>query len=213
MDYFYLHGFASGPKSSKALILRDRLHAQGITLTIPDFNQPNFRELTLTRQLQQVEALFSKDKPVTLIGSSFGGATAAWLAQRNPQVQNLVLLAPAFGFATYHRSVLTPDQITRWRSDEPLSVYHYAQQKELLLDYKFVEDLQQYDESELTRSVNTTIIHGIHDTVIPVQSSRDYVRDRPWCSLIEVESEHGLDNAIDQIWTLVLTLNSYYDLN
>ncbi len=207
MDYFYLHGFASGPKSSKALILRDRFHAQGIALTIPDFNQPNFRELTLTRQLQQVEALFSADKPATLIGSSFGGATAAWLAQRNPQVQNLVLLAPAFGFASYHRSVLTPEQITRWRSGTPLSVYHYGEQKELLLDYQFVEDLQHYDESKLMRSVNTVIIHGIHDAVIPVQSSRDYVRDRPWCRLIEVGSNHGLDNAIDQIWTLVLTPN------
>jgi uncharacterized protein len=210
VDYFYLHGFASGPKSSKALILRDRLKAQGLVLTIPDFNQPNFRELTLTRQLQQVEALFPEDKPVTLIGSSFGGATAAWLAQRNPQVQNLILLAPAFGFATYHQSILTPEQITRWRSGEPLSVYHYAEQKDLLLDYQFIEDLQQYDELQLTRSVNTRIIHGIHDTVILVQSSRDYVRDRPWCRLIEVESDHGLDNAIDQIWTLVLTLNSDY---
>ncbi len=207
MDYFYLHGFASGPKSSKALILRDRLRSQNITLTIPDFNQPSFRELTLTRQLQQMEALLCEHMPVTLIGSSFGGATAAWLAQRNPQVQNLVLLAPAFGFATYHQSVLTPEQIMCWRSETPLSVYHYAEQKDLLLDYQFVEDLQQYDESYLTRSVNTRIIHGIHDRVIPVKSSRDYVRDRPWCRLIEVESDHGLDNAIDQIWNAIWMLD------
>jgi uncharacterized protein len=152
-----------------------------------------------------VEALF-RDHSVTLIGSSFGGATAAWLAQRNPQVQNLVLLAPAFGFANYHRSILTDDQIEHWKSGEPLSVYHYTEQKELPLDYKFVEDLQHYDESELTRSVNTKIIHGIHDPVIPVQSSRDYVHDRPWCQLIEVDSNHGLDNAIDRIWDEICTV-------
>jgi uncharacterized protein len=207
VDYFYLHGFASGPNSSKALSLLARMATRGIPLQRPNLNQGNFRELTLTRQLHQVESLFQSDRPVTLIGSSFGGATAAWLAQRNPQVQNLVLLAPAFGFGTYHQSVLSADQIDRWRSGEPLSVYHYAEQKEVLLDYNFAKDLQQYNESELTRSVSTVIIHGIHDSVIPVQSSRDYVRDRPWCNLIEVNSDHGLDNAMDTIWHEVCAIH------
>ena len=207
MDYFYLHGFASGPSSSKALILLTRMATKGITLRIPDLNQGNFQALTMTRQIHQVEALFSPDRPVTLIGSSFGGATAAWLAQRNIQVQNLVLLAPAFGFATYHQSVLTPDEINQWRSGTPLSVYHYGEQRNLTLDYEFIEDLQRYDESKLTRSVNTVVIHGINDSVVPIQSSRDYVNDRPSCRLIEVDDDHRLDHVIDTIWNEICEIS------
>ncbi|MEM1426436.1 MAG: YqiA/YcfP family alpha/beta fold hydrolase, partial [Cyanobacteria bacterium P01_H01_bin.130] len=54
MRYFYLHGFASSPKSRKAQHLSDRLTEHGLTLEIPDFNQPDFSTLTLTRQLDQM---------------------------------------------------------------------------------------------------------------------------------------------------------------
>src|SRR5688572_7467401 len=97
--YIYLHGFASSPRSAKAQDLRDRFQSLGIELTIPDLNHPDFTHLTLTRQLEQVVALLPADAtPVTLIGSSFGGLTAAWAAQTHPQIQRLVLLAPAFQF-------------------------------------------------------------------------------------------------------------------
>ncbi|MBW4549590.1 MAG: alpha/beta fold hydrolase [Aphanocapsa sp. GSE-SYN-MK-11-07L] len=94
--YIYLHGFASGPKSTKAVYLSDRFANAGVPLVVPDLNQDNFYHLTLSRQIAQVEALLPVDTPITLIGSSFGGLTAAWVAQRCPQVARLILLAPAF---------------------------------------------------------------------------------------------------------------------
>jgi Uncharacterised protein family (UPF0227). len=52
----YLHGFGSGPQSAKATFFRQRLQQVGIPVQVPDLNQDNFAQLTLTRQIQQVPA-------------------------------------------------------------------------------------------------------------------------------------------------------------
>ena len=80
--FIYLHGFASSPESTKAVYLRDRFAELQINLTIPDLNQGDFSHLTISRQLEQVAAeLPPPPTPVTLIGSSLGGLTAAHAAQ------------------------------------------------------------------------------------------------------------------------------------
>ncbi|MEM9509306.1 MAG: YqiA/YcfP family alpha/beta fold hydrolase, partial [Cyanobacteria bacterium P01_E01_bin.35] len=90
--YIYLHGFASSPQSSKAQYLRDRFAAQNLQLKVLDLNQEGFTSLTLTRQIKQTIAAFPDSNiPVTLIGSSFGALTSAWVAQQQHQVNNLVL--------------------------------------------------------------------------------------------------------------------------
>jgi hypothetical protein len=188
--------------------LSDRFAQIHLTLQIPDLNWGEFRTLTLTRQLQQVEALFphdhsadhSADRSIVLLGSSFGGLTAAWLAERCSQVERLVLLAPAFGFRHYYRSHLSPKQFERWQSGEPVLVYHYGMGRSLPLDYGFVRDLDTYDETQLCRSVPTLIFHGRRDEVVSVQASRDYGRDRPWCQVVELESDHSLGDVIEPIW-------------
>ena len=52
---FYLHGFASSAKSTKAAYLGERLRRHGLTLDCPDFNQSDFATLTLTRMLEQLD--------------------------------------------------------------------------------------------------------------------------------------------------------------
>jgi predicted esterase YcpF (UPF0227 family) len=129
-QFIYLHGFASSPESAKARDLGDRFAQINIPLSIPDLNQGDFTHLTLTRQLQQVEAELPKDStPVTLIGSSFGGLTAAWLGQTHPQVERLVLLAPAFGFLSHWLPRLGYEQTQQWKNEGFLPVYHYGRMK------------------------------------------------------------------------------------
>jgi hypothetical protein len=50
---FYLHGFASSPKSTKVGYFSERLHEHGVDVRCPDFNQPDFATLTMTRMLEQ----------------------------------------------------------------------------------------------------------------------------------------------------------------
>jgi uncharacterized protein len=202
--YIYLHGFASGPVSLKSVYLRDRFASKNLTLHIPDLNQGDFFHLTLTRQLQQVEALLpANNQPVTLIGSSFGGLTAAWLAQRNLQVERLVLLAPAFEFFDYWQAQLGEAELQTWQQSGAREIYHYAYDRMLPLSYQFVEDLAQYSDAQLQRSLETLILHGRNDEVIPLRASQTFAAQRPWVKLIELVSDHSLNNALAFIWQAI----------
>jgi hypothetical protein len=81
---FYLHGFASSSKSTKAAYLAGKLRPYGIPLHTPDFNEPDFSTLTVTRMVEQVTAAISvlPEGPVVLIGSSLGGFVAVQTALR-----------------------------------------------------------------------------------------------------------------------------------
>ncbi len=202
MDHFiYLHGFASSPQSAKADYLRDRFASLQIDLKVPDLNQGDFSHLTITRQLRQVEAELPKQViPVTLIGSSLGGLAAAWLGQRQLQVQRLVLLAPAFQFLSHWLPRLGEEQLQRWQTEQYLMVYHYGAKRSLPLSYEFVLDAAQYEDTELLRPIPTLILHGQHDEVIPLQASRDFAALRPQVRLISLDSNHALGNVLPQIW-------------
>src|ERR1700694_2176133 len=94
-SFVWLHGFASGPTSSKGRFVQQRLLERGAALQIPDLNLPSFRELTVSRMLGEVDRLAGES--AVLFGSSLGGLTAALWAARNPgRCAALVLLAPAF---------------------------------------------------------------------------------------------------------------------
>jgi uncharacterized protein len=200
-QYIYLHGFASSPKSTKARDIGDRFTQIHTQLKIPDLNCADFSQLTITRQINQVASEFSDDfTPVTLIGSSLGGLTAAHIAQQNLQVQRLVLLAPAFGFLSHWLPKLGDEQVQRWQQEKYLMVYHYGQGECLPLSYNFVTDATQYQEELLQRPIPTLILHGKNDEVIPIEASRDFGRSRPWVKLIELESDHALSSVMQEIW-------------
>ena len=204
MRYIYLHGFASTPESAKALYLCDCFAASKTSLDVPDLNQGDFSHLTITRQLAQVASLFPPDgTPVTLMGSSLGGLTSAWLAQKHSQVQRLILLAPAFGFLSHWLPRLGDEQLYQWQTSGYLSVYHYGEQRSLPLHYKFVEDAREYQETQLLRPLPTLLLHGQHDDVIPISASRTYASIRPWVKLIELDSDHGLIDVMPQIWKAI----------
>ncbi|WP_377477167.1 MAG: YqiA/YcfP family alpha/beta fold hydrolase [Microcoleus anatoxicus] len=215
-SYIYLHGFASSPDSLKAKYFRDRFSSLAIDLKTPDLNHQDFSNLTLTRQLHQIETAFLSPQTlgpvaeniknvseVTIIGSSFGGLTAAWLAQRQLSVKQIVLLAPAFDFLSHWLPRLGQEQLQKWQSEKYLPVYHYGEQRYLPLNYQFVEDMAQYHEEKLIRSVPTLIIHGLHDTIIPIQASRNFAANRPWVQLIELEDDHSLGNFLAEMWEAI----------
>ncbi|MTJ52699.1 esterase [Anabaena sp. UHCC 0253] len=206
MNYVYLHGFASSPQSSKAQDISDRFSQLQISMQIPDLNAGDFSHLTITRQLNQVAAEFSQNsQPVTLIGSSLGGLTSAHLAQQHLQVQRLILLAPAFGFLGHWLPKFGAIGLNLWQRTKYMMVYHYGQQQLLPLSYNFVTDAKKYQENLLQRPIPTLILHGKHDEVIPIQSSREFACTRPWVELIEFNSDHGLGNVTPEIWQAIST--------
>src|SRR5262249_23095582 len=139
---FYLHGFASSAKSTKAGWFADRLRESGVRLQCPDFNEPDFATLTLTRMIDQLgDALAKAGGTATLIGSSLGGTLAVLAASRFPnRVDRLVLLAPAVMFAKPGHHLLPPERIDEWRRRGALPFFHYAYNEERPLNVSFYED-------------------------------------------------------------------------
>lgn len=206
MDYLYLHGFASGPQSYKGRALGQRFQGRGLELAILDLNQGDFTHLTLSRQVQQGLAWMAGRTAVTVIGSSFGSLTAAWLAQHpdtQGRIAQLVLLAPAFGFLDHWLPRLGAEALGDWQRSRSLSVFHYGDQVTYPLDYGFVTDLQGYDDAQLTVAVPTLIVHGTQDEVIPVTASRTYAAQRPWVTLITPTSDHSLGDQEEKIWQAI----------
>ncbi len=203
-QYIYLHGFASSANSTKAQNIGDRFSQIQTKLKIPDLNAGDFSQLTITRQINQVAAEFSNNStPVTLIGSSLGGLTAAHLGQQYLQVQRLVLIAPAFGFLSHWLPKLGNEEVQRWQQEKYIMVYHYGEERLVPLSYDFVTDASQYQEKLLQRPIPTLILHGKKDEVIPIEASLDFARSRPWVELVELDSDHALGNVIEEIWQAI----------
>jgi len=203
----YLHGLASGPGSTKAQAMRERLAAVGYDLAIPDLNQDDFARLTLSRQIQQGVALVAAEaEDVVLFGSSFGGLTAAWMAEQpsiQHQIRGLVLLAPAFDFLGQWLPRLRPAQLATWQRTGTMPIFHYGYSQLQFLHYNFVTDVQRYDDAQLQHPVPTLIFHGRQDEVISIDASRAYCTARPWTELVELEGDHSLTDWGPAIWQRV----------
>ena len=199
LNYIYLHGFGSSPKSAKGQYLANR-----IDLIIPDLNRGDFTHLTLTRQLEQIgKGYLQSSASFNLIGSSFGGLTAAWLGEKHQNIDRLVLLAPAFNFLSHWLPKLGQQQLKQWQETGYLSIYHYGEATYLPLHYQFILDLDRYQEKNLQRSIPTLILHGIDDDVIAIDSSRHYTSTCPWVKLIELKDDHTLSKTMPQIWQAI----------
>ncbi len=207
LKYIYLHGFASSPQSTKAQQFKALFAAENIPLIVPDLNQNDFYNLTVTRQIQQVSTYIENNPtPVTLIGSSLGGLTAAYLAEKSKEVKQLILLAPAFNFFSHWVNNLDKNILNNWKNQGELSIYHYGYDQELPLSYQFIIDGKTYDETQLKRPVPTLIFHGKNDVIIPIQSSYDYAKTRKWVTLRELDSDHGLTDMTPKIWQQIQTI-------
>lgn len=116
-QYLYLHGFASSPESTKAFYFFEQFQQIEIPLTVINFNEPDFNNLSLSRQIDQVSNIIDHNdqSKFILIGSSFGGLTANWLANKYPQnIKALILLAPAFDFFHHLKNIITDQIIEQW---------------------------------------------------------------------------------------------------
>jgi pimeloyl-ACP methyl ester carboxylesterase len=205
MKLIYLHGFASGPQSSKAQYFRRRFEELGMEMQIPDLNEGAFESLTLSGQLRVIERVAQGDDDVRLIGSSMGGYLAALYAARRPEVTQLVLLAPAFNFARRWRDMLGAEKVDEWRRTGWLPVYHYGEKVEQRVGYSLLEDADQCEDyPDVSQPV--LIFHGSHDDVVPPGLSRRFAELRPQTALRILDSDHQLLNVLEEMWTEIRSL-------
>jgi uncharacterized protein len=192
----YLHGFASGQSSSKAQYFRERLEAAGASVEIPDLAEGDFENLTISGQLRVIERA-AAGEPVSLMGSSMGGYLAALYAARHPEVQRLVLLAPAFCFARRWPEKLGP-LAEEWRRTGAMDVFHYADNRPRKVGYQLMEDALRYEDYPDFHQP-ALIFHGAHDDVVPASFSEAFAAGRDNVRLEIMDSDHQLLNVLELI--------------
>jgi pimeloyl-ACP methyl ester carboxylesterase len=202
MNLIYLHGFASGPQSSKAQFFRHRFEELGIAMQIPDLSEGNFEKLTITGQLGAIERIAGGDD-VFLIGSSMGGYLAALYAARHAQVTKLVLLAPAFGFARRWPLMLGKEKVAEWRRTGWLPIYHYGDKMQRRVSYELLEDAARYEDYPEV-SQPALIFHGRQDDVVPVEYSEEFAARHPRVALRVMESGHELIDVLEEMWVEIV---------
>ena len=200
---FYLHGFASSPKSTKVGYFTDRLLEHGNLVRCPDFNEPDFTTMTLTRMVERLggELAALGGEPATLIGSSLGGTLAILAAARfAPQVERLVLLAPAVMFAKPGHHLLPPERIEEWRRGRTLPFFHYAAGVERDLDFAFYEDSLQHDAFNTAFVQPAMIFQGLQDTSVDYRTVEAFAKTRTNVTLALLEDDHQLIASLPRIW-------------
>src|SRR6267142_2089135 len=177
MRHLWLHGFASGPTSSKGRFVGERLRERGIELVIPDLNEPAFFDLTVTRMLERVDALAGADR-VALFGSSLGGFTAATWAARRP------------GRA----------EVEKWLGSGRFAFDHHAYGRKEDLSSAFLADAQDYESFPLP-DCPALVIQGTRDDVVDPALAREFTRRMGGrARLVELPEGHELTADLPALW-------------
>ena len=181
--YAYLHGFLSGPSSSKGRTLQRVFQtAHGLDLQLLDLNGPNGDPSDLTHEgaLAAVDACWqaaaARNSRLRLIGSSFGGWVAAAYAERYPErVDRLLLLSPALAWQEdqWERIVGGTPELDAWRESGTRSFAMPSDGRAVTVPWRFARDT--LSQSRL-RSIRcpTCIVHGQYDREVPPAVSRAF---------------------------------------
>ena len=203
MHVFYLHGFASSARSTKAGFLAAKLRAHGLSLHTPDFNLPDFPTLTVTRMIAQtadaIDAL--PPAPVVLIGSSLGAFVAVQVAcQRSSQISKLVLLAPALDFGGNRMRSLGDAGLEEWKRAGVLNVFHYGFGRMMDVQYQLYADARGYDCVNAGVQMPVQIFQGRRDDAVDPESVERWAAARPNVELHMLDDDHQLTGSLEIIW-------------
>jgi pimeloyl-ACP methyl ester carboxylesterase len=201
----YLHGFGSGPDSTKARAVAEGLAADGIALARLDLTPgpDGFERSTPSSMLAVVEAeLAGHPGPHAIVGSSLGGWIGALAASRNPSVERLVLLAPAFRLHERWMARLAPADLERWRREGSVEVHHHASNRPRRIGWAFFEDAARWPAFPVV-TVPALCIAGRRDETVRLEDVEAWVERTPGARLEVVDDGHELTGALGRIvaWT------------
>ena len=188
--YLYLHGFASGPHSAKAVEFAGHYARRGIGIDRLDLRVPSLEHLRLSAMIAEVQHAIGEDSDRAVVfGSSLGGLTAARVAERDARVTAPVLLAPAFQLIARWRELAGWDD---WRRTGWREIHDYKTNQPARIDFGFASEAMAIDVGYPDVRVPTLILHGVHDEVVAIEHSRMFAAGKPHVRLIELADGHDL---------------------
>jgi pimeloyl-ACP methyl ester carboxylesterase len=210
MHLFYLHGFASSARSTKAAFFADKLRQRGLALHTPDFNDPDFSTLTITRMIEQTSGAIAAlpSGPVVLIGSSLGGFVAVQTAIRQADssshpMARLILLAPALEFSANRTRDLGDRGLDEWKSTGHLNVFHYGYGRLMPVHYQLFTDACGYDCANAKLAMPVQVFQGTRDTAVDPHAVEQWASSRPNVELHLLDDDHQLTASLEYIWRAI----------
>ena len=200
----YLHGFASSPASSKARRFAEELAVHGVGFSCPDFNQPAFETLTVTRMLADTRRALdaARGRPVAVIGSSLGAFVAVHAAEAawGHEIDRLMLLAPALDFGGNRLRQLGNRGLDEWRASGRLEVFHYGDNRTRYVGFELYEDAARFDAFRTQRVVPTLVYQGRQDEAVSADMVAGWAGQRRHVTLRLLEDGHQLVASMAEIW-------------
>jgi len=205
--WLYLHGFASGPGSTKARAFEAWGASRDLAIERLDLRVPSFENLRFSAIKARVRAAIDASAApgaealarAVLIGSSLGGLTACRVAEEDPRVCAVLAMAPAFQLAERWKTQMTAEAWEAWRRDGFLEVDDHATKQKARVDFGFVEELARLDVGMPDVRVPVLIVHGRGDEVVDIERSRAFARGKHHVRLVEVDDGHELGASIPRI--------------
>ncbi|HVJ92478.1 MAG TPA: YqiA/YcfP family alpha/beta fold hydrolase, partial [Labilithrix sp.] len=171
----YLHGFASSPESKKAKAFARWAEERGLRMQVLDLRVPSMEKLLFSamraRVTHAIDAAGGPQARVALVGSSLGGLTACRVAEADPRVTAVFLMAPAFQIATRWEARIGTPAWQAWKATGAMEVDDHATKRKVAVHWGFVEELAKID-AELgvwpDVRVPVRIVHGVRDDVVDI---------------------------------------------
>jgi pimeloyl-ACP methyl ester carboxylesterase len=143
-------------------------------------------------------ALAQAPPPHAVVGSSLGGYLAALLASRDPSVERLVLMAPAFRLFERWSARLSPAELAEWRA-RGLETMHFASGRPRRVGWQFFDDARTLPAFPAV-TVPALCIAGTRDETVPLADVEAFVARTPRARLVAVDDGHDLAASLDRIF-------------
>ena len=148
-----------------------------IQFEFPIFHDEMTRELPLTDRAKIVEKVAHQYHPTGLLGQSYGAITA--MIARLPTVKTQLFagaaLSPLHSFKQVYEEV---GMKVNYQGDTTMP---RSSGENTTVGKEFWEDIQDFDDAKVAKHITipTCMLHGDHDTKIPVETVKTFFRAIP----------------------------------
>ena len=180
------HGFAGDKESSAIKLLAEEMIKNRVGVICFDFpghgeSETNGTKLTIDNCIQDINAIedYIKENynvPISIFSTSFGAyITLINIARNKKTYKNIILRSPAIRMANIYRyNLLREDEnVYKDRGYTKLGF-----ERELILPYKFMEDLDNNNIFEIYKDIKIPKIHiiqGDKDDIAPIKDTKEFI--------------------------------------
>lgn len=181
------HGFAGDKESSAIKLLAEEMIKNKVGVICFDFpghgeSETNATNLTIDNCIQDINIIEDyikqnyKNIPISIFSTSFGAyLTLINIAQNNRSYKNIILRSPAIKMANVYRHTLLRENENDYKNRGYTKL---GFERELIIPYKFMEELDSNDIFEMYKDIEPPqiyIIQGDQDDIAPIEDTREFV--------------------------------------